>query len=355
MRKRSRRPQDPDAVPGARRPKLEYGVEPHVPLAQPPTRDEDPDVWRVYDALIRTPGAIDLLGEVIRDTFDQIYDGQWTGRWEYRQLNKTEKTHVGTLIQINVHKELNLQDGDDLDYKIAGVEVDCKWSMTMGGWEIPREMWEKQGPQIALVIWGNDYTSRWVAGLVRTEEAYLKPVGLQRDGKRRLNEQGMDRIVWLQPDGKLVPNTLLALDPAKRETILGGSSGQQCVDRLFREVQEQLIDRATVLTVAMQADSPKRVRDARKRLAPEGIVIFGHYEPHPALARALGLPAPALGTFVSASLTSACHGELNTCEIQGRRWRLARESDERVVAPVLPQQGREIEPSAIELEDRGDP
>lgn len=350
MRKRNRRPVDPDSLPGAKRPKREVGAPQHLPLAAPPAREEDPDLWKVYDALTRTPGAIDLIGETIRDTFDQIYDGQWTGRWDYRQLNKTEKTHVGTLIQINMQKELNLTDGDDLDYKIAGVEVDCKWSMTFGGWEIPREMWEKQGPQIALVIWGNDYTSRWLAGLVRTEEQHLKPIGKQRDGKRRLNDQGLDRILWLQNGGDLLPNALLALDPATRAVILGSSSGQECVNRLFRAMQGQLVDRATVVTVAMQADSPKRVREARKLLAPEGIVIFGHYAPQPAFARALGLPEPTMGSFVSARLAPATSpAEDGVIEVQGTAWKLAGPDDPVVFAPTLPKQGREVEPPPVEV------
>jgi len=283
-----------------------------------------------------------LLGEVIRDTLDQIYDGQWTGRWDYRQLNKTEKTHVGTLIQINVQKALGLVDGERLDYKIAGVEVDCKWSMSMGGWEIPQEMYCNWGPQIALVIWGNDYTSRWAAGLVRTEESYLRPVGKQRDKKRRLNEAGLSRIIWLQPGGDLVPNTLLRLSAEQRARILGSQSGQACVNSLFYEVQGQLVDRATVLTAAMQADSLKRVRDARKHLRAYGIVIFGHYAPHPDLATRLGLPRPELGSFVSARLVPA---DVNwpdaKIEIQGGHWRLAEEGDPVATAPELPEQGRE--------------
>jgi len=37
---------------------------------------------------------------VLRDTFDQLYDGQHSGRWAYEQLRKTEKTHMGTLVEV---------------------------------------------------------------------------------------------------------------------------------------------------------------------------------------------------------------------------------------------------------------
>ncbi len=349
MRKRRVRPGDPErAVPAVKKPKMEYGPELRLGTVQPPTRSEDPELWRAHDALLGTAGVLDVLGEVIRDTFDQIYDGQYTGRWDYRQLNKTEKTHVGTLIQINVHKALDLFDGDHLDYKIAGIDVDCKWSMTLGGWEIPLEMYRNWGPQIALIIWANDYTSRWAAGLVRTEERCLRPMSKQRDSKRRLNEDGMDRVVWLETEGRLLQNTLLQLRASERARVLGAGSGQACVTALFREIQGRLVDRATVVTAGMQADPLKRVRDARIALRREGIVVFGHYSPHPEMAVQLGLPKPSLGTFVSARLTEAAATDPEaTIEVQGRHWRMARDSDAIVTAPELPKQGREIEPSPV--------
>ncbi len=36
------------------------------------------------------------------------------------QLFKTEKTHCGTLVEINLHREFKFQDGTKLDYQIAG-------------------------------------------------------------------------------------------------------------------------------------------------------------------------------------------------------------------------------------------
>jgi hypothetical protein len=287
----------------------------------------------------------DLLGrlpEVIRETFDQIYDGQRTGRWDYDQLNKTEKTHVGTLIQINLQKELDLRDGDDLDYQIAGVEVDCKWSRMIYGWEIPGEMYTR-GPQVALLVWGSDYTSRWAVGLLRIDESVLKPLGGQRDGKRRINDDGKRRILWLG-EGELVHNTLLELPDQQRERILNSRSGQQCVNALFRELTGTLVNRATVLTTAQQDDSLKRVRDARKHLKPEGVVIFGHYAPHPELAESLGLPRPTRGRFISTRLSPALPGESNPAiELDGRQWRRAHGDDPETPAPELPRQGQHAE------------
>jgi hypothetical protein len=350
VRKHKKRPGEPGAKPGERALLVEREPKTYNTGVAPPTPDEDPELWTVYEEFHRVPGAIDLLGEAIRDSFDQIYDGQHTGRWDYRQLNKTEKTHIGTLVQINVHRYLTLADGEDLDYRIAGVDVDAKWSRMVGEWEIPEEMYLKNGPQVALVIWGNDYTARWAAGLVRTEEQYLRPKGNQRDKKRKLNEAGNDRILWLRRDGELQPNQLLrALTAEQRQTVLGQRSGQACVNALFNELQGVLVNRASVLTAAMQADSPKRVRDARERLKSKGIVILGHYAPHPEIARTWGLPEPVLGSYVSARVAPAHEHEADSVMLEGMRWRIARRDDPEVEAPALPSQGRVKDPDPAPL------
>jgi hypothetical protein len=52
----------------------------------------------------------------IREAFDQVYDGQHTGRWDYTQLMKTEKTHIGTLVEMWLQREFAFDDGEELDY-----------------------------------------------------------------------------------------------------------------------------------------------------------------------------------------------------------------------------------------------
>ena len=73
------------------------------------------------------------FARTLRRTFDQIYDGRNTGRYRWDQLSKTEKTHFGSLIEINLQREFQFEDGIELDFRIAEVEVDCKWSQTDGG------------------------------------------------------------------------------------------------------------------------------------------------------------------------------------------------------------------------------
>jgi hypothetical protein len=320
--------------------------------AQPPSIDEDPQLWAVHAELMRLDVAGFRTGYAIREALDQIYDGQRTGRWDYTQLLKTEKTHVGTLVEIWLQREFGFADGDDLDYQIAGSDVDCKWSLNLYDWEIPQEMYNR-GDRIALVVWANEYTARWASGLIRISESVLRPTGKQRDGKRRLNSYGRDRILWLHPGSDLVKNTLLHIDSTKLELIAYASKGQTAVNNLFRQLTGELVNRATVLTAAQQVDSAKRVRDARKHLRSEGIVIFGHYAPHPAMAEELGLPGPTLGRFVSARLAEWQPGDPEPhTEIAGKAWRIARHVDPVVEAPPLPVQTQDVSwPNPVPIDE----
>jgi hypothetical protein len=326
----------------AGRPRPTTGPAPFRTDARPPSPDEDPEIWAVRSAILALDPTGDRTGYAIREALDQIYDGQRTGRWDYTQLHKTEKTHVGTLVEIWLQREFEFDDGDELDYRIADVDVDCKWSLNLYDWEIPQEMYSR-GDKIALVVWANEYTARWAAGLIRISEAVLRPPGRQRDGKRRLNDHGRDRILWIFPGADLVKNTLLHIkDPEKLELIAYATKGQTAVTNLFRELTGELVNRATVFTAAQQVDSGKRVRDARAKLRPKGIVIFGHYAPHPQMAADLELIPPTLGRFISIRLHPWSPGDPEPyTEIEGGFWRRARPDDPVVPAPKLPSQGNE--------------
>ena len=200
-----------------------------------PTREQDAELWRVHDALKQMDPTGIRAGYALREALDQIYDGQRTGRWDYTQLSKTEKTHVGTLVEIWLQREFEFDDGEELDFSIAGVDVDSKWSLNLYGWEIPLEMYSR-GDKIAMVVWGNEYTARWALGLIRISDAVLAPLGKQRDQKRRLNQLGKDSILWVVPGADLVKNTLLHIqDPRKLQAIAYAPRGQTAVTNMFRE------------------------------------------------------------------------------------------------------------------------
>lgn len=278
------------------------------------------------------------MAGVFREAIDRLLDGERTGRWDWATLRKTEKTHMGTIVEIGLHNEFEFGDGIAMDYLVAGADVDCKFSQSLGGWEFPLE----SVGHLCIVASANDDRSTWWAGLVRVDEAFLRARG-NRDSKRKLTREGESQILWLFREAPLPPNLLRHLEEPDRERVLTArtgnrrSSGQARLKELFRTVQHQIVRRAVVCTVAMQDDSMKRARDCRleKHLGREGFLILGHQEEDPEVAAALGLPRPTKGEFVAVRVHPADPGDDPAVEIRGRRWRIAREGDPAVSAPRL--------------------
>lgn len=307
------------------------------PGAIPPTTDEDPELWAVADRLHELDPDGQRIANALRNTIDQLLDGEHTGRWDWLTLHKTEKTHMGTLVEIELHKEFEFEDGASMDYRITGVEVDCKFSQSVGGWMLPPESLG----HLCLLVSANDDEATWHAGLVRVVEQHL--TGGNRDGKRSLSAAGEGRVLWLYDDHALPPNLLLQLGEDDRERIFTArtgnrpSSGQARLKELFRVVEGQIVRRAVVLTVAMQDDSMKRARDCRlpQHLGREGYLILGHQEQDPLIAAALELPVPGKGEFVSVRVAPASAEASPVAEINGKPWRVATRDDEVVAAPQV--------------------
>lgn len=305
-----------------------------------PAHGEDGELDRVEAELLGLDPSGDRVARVIRDTLDQLYDGRHTGRWDFAQLHKTEKTHMGTLVEINLHREFNFGDGGATDYCIAGVDVDCKYSMRSGGWMLPPEVVD----HLALIVTADDARSRWSAGLVRVRSDVLNRPN--RDAKGTLSKAGRERIRWLWTSHHgLAPNLLLNLPAATRDAIMGakgarGPGGKARLFELCRRVQGVKLRRTLVETVGWGLDDPlKRMRDnggARDGLRPEGIVVLGHQRQDPAVAAALGLPVPNKGEFVSARLVPAFATRVDlSANIAGKLWVVARLDDPVVAAPVI--------------------
>jgi hypothetical protein len=291
------------------------------------------------------------FGRVLRDTYDWLYDGQRTGRYTWTQLRKTEKTHMGSLVEIELQREFDeFMDGESLDYRIAGVDVDCKYSQKLRGWEIPNNI--RRNRQICLLVWANEDECRWEAGLVRAgsdDDAwfYTASAGNQ-DGKRRLSAVGESTVRWLWPGPSLIPNQLLHLDHDAREAILSGgasgrATGQTRINELFRRVQGVPVRRATIETVAQQKDPMKRARDARlhEHLGREGILVLcGDWATHRSAAEALDLPRLEPSAFLAVRVTPAPSERTRAVEptvsIAGAAWRVARHSDPLVAVPAIP-------------------
>ncbi|WP_405709655.1 NaeI family type II restriction endonuclease [Streptomyces xanthophaeus] len=300
-----------------------------------PLPQEDDELALVQAQLCRLDPTGQRFAAVLRDTIDQLLHGEVTGRYDWKSLFKTEKTHAGTVVEINLQREFAFEDGIDMDYRIAGVEVDCKYSQQFGGWMIPPEA----VGHLCLLVWADDYQSAWSAGLLRIAPELLNG-GSNRDLKLTVKAASRSKIAWLWRDAELPENTLLHMDASDREAVFAQNSGQAKLNELFRRAQRRRIGRNVVRTVAQQKDYMKRVRGnggARSSLRREGIIIMGDYRAHQEIARQLALPVPREGDFVSARVVRSAPGDGRPCAmIDGHAWSLAESDDPVITAPLLP-------------------
>ncbi|WP_406058579.1 NaeI family type II restriction endonuclease [Streptomyces sp. NBC_01077] len=298
-------------------------------------RREDAGLAAVHGKLHELdPGGL-RFAAVLRDTIDQLLNGEITGRYDWQTLFKTEKTHAGTLVEINLQREFGFDDGIDMDYQISDIDVDCKYSQQLGGWMIPPEALG----HLCLLVWADDYTSQWSAGLLRIRKEWLN-AGNNRDKKLTVKAEHRNKILWLWHKQELPENTLLHMDPVHRAAVYEAGSGQARLNELFRRCQQRRIGRNVVRTVAQQKDYMKRVRGnggSRSSLKDEGIIILGDYRSHQEIADQLGVPIPREGEFVSVCVTPAdgIHAGPRTV-IDGSLWTVATAGDAVVAAPTLP-------------------
>jgi len=296
--------------------------------------EPDIELEKVKAKIYELDATGEKIGVVLRKTLDQLYNGQHTGHYRWDQLLKTEKTHCGTLVEINLHREFKFEDGESMDYRIDGIEVDCKYSQSMWGWMIPPE---SMG-HLCLLVHADDLKSKWNLGIVRIEESILSQGG-NRDAKRSIIAAGRNRIVWIFEEASLPPNILLQLPRLIVDELMALPSGQQRIDRIFQIAQHMRIGRGVIATLGQQDDYMKRVRGnggSRTRLKPKGIIILGHYEEHKRIAKALGIPVPGRGESVSVRVTPAAPTDKKTIALDGKTWRVAREDDPATTAPDCP-------------------
>lgn len=294
----------------------------------------------------------------LRDALDDAIDGSRTGRWCYQHLERLEQRALGANIEATLSREFSFAQGSDLAWQFAGRPAGCVFSVDADAWELPMAMYECEAhgdrsgasDAVAVLIWMSDDSSEWAVGLASATDQDLRwrhdpksgcsVRAYSRDNTRRFSEDGLKKTHWLwggvQED--LPRNTLLHMLPQDRGRIFADAkSGQRRVNELFRVSLGEVVRKPTLLTVAQQDDAPKRVRDARRILQPEGIVILGHQESHPAVARALGLPVPEKGEWVAIRLVPSAQGRAGpTIPIAGTTWAVARSGEQVVPAPTIP-------------------
>ncbi|MBI2813465.1 MAG: restriction endonuclease [Opitutae bacterium] len=253
----------------------------------------DKKLGKVVEFFLQQNGFEQQAAETLRRALDEVIDGMRTGRWAVAALEKTEKTYIGTKVEILFKFDFELPDGEKLDAAIRGAEVDIKCTV-LNDWMIPAEAMG----EICLLVKIDDTKSRFSIGLIRVTPGVLR-AGLNRDRKGSLSAKGKESIRWLVRDGALPVSFLATLDEQVRKQIFSHPSGQLRIDELFRLAQGKIIPRVAIETVARQKDPMKRVRDTRKRLAREGILVLGHQDGDPERAKSRGYAAPKKGEMIA--------------------------------------------------------
>lgn len=231
------------------------------------------------------------FGMAIRTALDETIDTARTSRWDLEQCNDQEKAYVGVKVEHVIRGTWSLEYGTHgMDYSIAGIDVDCKWSKKFGGWQIPGEA----VGHVCLLVWADDQASELAVGIIRIDESLL--VGGNRDGKRSIQSPiGRSRIQWLVQRGPgLPPNFLLHLAAEDRTAILRHRGGDARARELFMRCEGTIIHRHTIESIGQQVDESRRFRgETRVRLLAAGFEILnGHWLKDRARAAELGGPVP---------------------------------------------------------------
>lgn len=245
--------------------------------------------------------------ELIRRANDEIIDTPRTGRLVLDEVEKTEKTYLGTKIEILIRDFLGLPKGR-LDLEIDGLDVDIK--NTVGNnWMIPTEAIDKP----CLLIASDEKTFLCYFGVFVARLTYLNP-GANKDGKRSISAEGFGNIYWLLLNEPYPPNFWASVEAetAAYVNCMQSVGGTERIRRLFRRVTEMPISRYVVEGVARQKDYMKRLRKnggARDPLLKEGIAILsGKY--NSAAISELGLPFCTEDEFISVKIDPEKHEEI---------------------------------------------
>lgn len=254
---------------------------------------------------------------MLRQCVDDVIMTPKTGRRSYDELEKTEKTYIGTRVEIELRAMLRLPKGK-LDTVILETDVDIK--NTMGSnWMIPTEAVDHP----CILVAADEVRAVCYLGLIVARPEYLT-LGQNKDSKKSVSALGFANILWLLLDQPYPPNFWRTVPPDVIERIFAGKSGNQRMANLFREVQREPITRDVVEAVAQQQDFMRRIRSdngrgTRDHLAREGILLLsGHYDAP--LIAALGLPVCSGSEFVSYRPVSQQEADLAADHDIGLNW-----------------------------------
>ena len=244
---------------------------------------------------------------MLRQCVDDVIMTPKTGRRSYDELEKTEKTYIGTRVEIELRAMLGVPKGK-LDTVILGHDVDIK--NTMGNnWMIPTEAVDHP----CILVAADEARALCYLGLVVARLDYLT-VGKNKDSKRSISAPGFQNILWLLCDHPYPANFWRTVPSDAITRIFSGQSGNQRMGNLFREVRSVPITRDVVEAVAQQKDFMRRIRSDNGRgtrdiLAREGIALLsGDFDA--GLIAQLSLPPCSGSEFISYKAASQQEAQL---------------------------------------------
>lgn len=258
------------------------------------------------DEITKRAGGPKALGQgfsaMLRQCVDDVIMTPKTGRRSYDELEKTEKTYIGTRVEIELRALLRLPKGK-LDTLILGKDVDIK--NTMGSnWMIPTEAIDHP----CILVAADEKRAMCFLGLIVAKLDYLT-AGQNKDAKKSVSAEGFANILWLLNERPYPPNFWQTVPSDAIERIFSGSSGNQRMASLFREVQDTPIKREVVEAVAKQKDFMRRIRSDNGRgtrdiLLRESILLLsGDFDA--GLIKQLGLPECSGSEFISYQVKTA--------------------------------------------------
>jgi hypothetical protein len=226
-------------------------------------------------AIISAGGGFDAFTEMVtglfRQAFDEVIDAPRTNRFTLNEIEKTEKTYIGTKVEILLRNFLGMPKGKILDLLVDGVEVDIKMT-TARDWMIPRESIGRP----AILMKADERSALCDVGLVVCRPEYLRTSNNQ-DKKGQIAAAQYVHIWWILRRQPYPKNFWEVLPVSERKAIMEAGTGKWRLAELFERIQGQPISRSQVEAIAQQDDYMKRLRKnggARDILGPKQIAIL---------------------------------------------------------------------------------
>lgn len=245
----------------------------HVPLDS--LHQDFATLSAIESAIVSAGGGIESFTEMVtglfRQAFDEVIDAPRTNRFTLAEIEKTEKTYIGTKVEILLRNFLKLPKGEILDLAVNGVEVDIKMT-TARDWMIPRESIGRP----AILMKANERTALCDVGLVVCRPEYLR-LSNNQDKKGQIAAAQYVHIWWILRNQPYPKNFWEVLPVVERKAIMEAGTGKWRLAALFERIQGQPISRSQVEAIGQQDDYMKRLRKnggARDILGPKHIAIL---------------------------------------------------------------------------------